>query len=94
MSKHPDDWANLPSRRAARGRQAADPRFDDTVPPYWDDDAVPEWEEPPADEAWPDPASRPAAPRDPRTRPHGRTVPGWDDPEPATVIQHHVPARR
>ncbi len=93
MSKHPDDWANLPSRRAARGRQAADPRFDDTVPPYWDDDAVPEWEEPPADEAWPDPASRPAAPETPDAPATDEPAAGWDDPEPATVIQHHVPAR-
>ncbi|MGM0930679.1 MAG: endolytic transglycosylase MltG [Actinomycetota bacterium] len=95
MSKHPDDWTNLPSRRAARGRQAADPRFDDTVPPYWDDDAVPEWEEPPADEAWlPDPASQPAAPEPPDAPAADEpAAAGWNDPEPATVIQPHVPTR-
>ncbi|WP_240691759.1 endolytic transglycosylase MltG [Arthrobacter sp. CAU 1506] len=96
MSKHPDDWTNLPSRRAARGRQAADPRFDDTVPPYWDDDAVPEWEEP-AEEAWPDPAGQPAAaqPADAASAQAAAAdepVADWNDPEPATVVQHHVPA--
>ncbi|MET1152763.1 endolytic transglycosylase MltG [Arthrobacter sp.] len=93
MSKHPDDWTNPPSRRAARGRQAADQRFDDTVPPYWDDDAVPEWEEAPADEAWPDPASQPEASEPAGAPTADEPATGRYDPEPATVVQHHVPTR-
>jgi UPF0755 protein len=93
VTKHPDDWTNLPSRRSTRGRPAADPRFDDTVPPYWDDDAVPEWEEPPpADEAWPDPAGRPVAPEPADAPAADEPAAGWTDPEPATEIHHHVPA--
>jgi UPF0755 protein len=108
MSKHPDDWNNLPSRRAVRGRQAADPRFDDTVPPYWDDDAVPEWEEAPADEAWPSPPARPAAPashvRPARDEPEpgledepepvlrDEPAAAWHEAEPATEVHQQVPA--
>lgn len=100
MSKHPDDFSSLPSRRARREREAADPRFDDSVPPYWDDDVVPEWDEPASGEDWSDPSaqgSRPEAPLPPRQETPAPTqespaTGGWADPEPATVVQQQVPA--